>query len=56
MNPLNMTAKLQFSILKNTAEDQVINVDLFDDIDVALMNSSQTSNLQSTADQFLRSI
>ena len=56
MNPLNMTVKLQQYLLKNTSDNQVINVDLFDDIEVALMDSSQTSNLQSTADQFLKSI
>lgn len=56
VNPLNMTVKLHSSMLKNAVNDQVINVDLFDDIEVALMDSSQTSNLQSTADQFLKSI
>jgi hypothetical protein len=40
-----MTVKLQQSLLKNTSDNQVINVDLFDDIEVALMDSSQTSNL-----------
>ena len=51
-----MTVKLQSSLLKNAADEQVVTVDLFDDLEVALLNSSQTSNLQSTADQFLKSI
>jgi hypothetical protein len=50
MNPLNMTVKMHQSLLQNTASNQVINVDLFDDVEVALLDSSQISNLQSTAD------
>ena len=45
-----MTVKLHPSILKEENDEHVVNVDLFDDFEVALIESSQISNLQSTAD------
>ena len=40
MNPLNMTIKLHSSLIKNATDEQVVTVDLFDDLEVALMESS----------------
>lgn len=45
MNPLNMTVKLNSSVLKEVTSEHVANVDLFDELEVALMESSQVSNL-----------